>query len=129
MSKKNNEVKENEELKEEVVTETTEEVKEEAKETNTTETTKEVKEEAKETNTTETTEEVKEEKTTKKSSKDKLVANTSFNDKYTGTTYEKGDEFIINKKYESKKAKEIKAHQYEISEARAEELRKSKFVD
>lgn len=98
MSKKNNEVKENEELKEEVVTKTIEEVKEEEKET-------------------------------KKSSKDKLVANTSFNDKYTGTTYEKGDEFIINKKYESKKAKEIKAHQYEISEARAEELRKSKFVD
>lgn len=98
MSKKNNEVKENEELNEEVVTKTIEEVKEEEKET-------------------------------KKSSKDKLVANTSFNDKYTGTTYEKGDEFIINKKYESKKAKEIKAHQYEISEARAEELRKSKFVD
>lgn len=113
MSKKNNKLKENEELKEEVITETTEEVKEETKETN----------------TTETTEEVKEEKETKKTAKNKLVANTSFNDKYTGTTYEKGDEFIINKKYESKKAKEIKAHQYEISEARAEELRKSKFVD
>ncbi len=112
MSKKNNEVKENEELKEEVVTETTEEVKEEEKETNSPE-----------------TEEVKEEKETKKTTKNKLVANTSFNDKYTGTTYEKGDEFIINKKYESKKAKELKAHQYEISEARAEELRKSKFVD
>ena len=101
MSKKNEELKEKEELKEEVVTETTEEEKEE----------------------------LKEKKTTNKTQKDKLVANTSFNDKYTGTTYEKGDEFIINKKYESKKAKELKAHQYEISEARAEELRKSKFVD
>ena len=86
-----------------------------------TKTTEEIKEEVKE--------EVKEEKATNKTQKNKLVANTSFNDKYTGTTYEKGDEFIINKKYESKKAKELKAHQYEISEARAEELRKSKFVD
>ena len=93
-----------------------------------TKTTEEIKEETKETNTTEI-EEVKEEKETKKTTKNKLVANTSFNDKYTGTTYEKGDEFIINKKYECKKAKEIKAHQYEISEARAEKLRKSKFVD
>lgn len=101
-------------------TKTTEEIKEE------------VKEEVKEVNNPEieeVKEEVKEEKATNKTQKDKLVANTSFNDKYTGTTYEKGDEFIINKKYESKKAKEIKAHQYEISEARAEELRKSKFVD
>lgn len=97
-----------------------------------TKTTEEIKEEVKEVNNPETEEvkeEVKEEKATNKAQKDKLVANTSFNDKYTGTTYEKGDEFIINKKYESKKAKEIKAHQYEISEARAEELRKSKFVD
>lgn len=107
-----------EEVKEEVVeevVETAEPVVEEVKEEATVET-EEVVEEATE-NIEETEEEIK--KT--------LVANTSFNDKYTGVTYlEKTDFVVVDEDVETTK---IKENQYKISAKRAEDFKAKGFVD
>lgn len=57
----------------------------------------------------------------------KLISNTSFNDKYTGAKYEKGTEFIIEENVE--KTTEVSKNQYKISTKRAEQLKASGFVD
>lgn len=106
-----------EEVKEEVVetaepvVEEVEEVKEEA-----TVETEEVVEEA-----TENIEEAEEE------IKNILVANTSFNDKYTGATYLEKTEFVVVD--EDIETTKIKENQYKISAKRAEDFKAKGFVD
>lgn len=106
-----------EEVKEEVVetaepvVEEVEEVKEEA-----TVETEEVVEEA-----TENIEEAEEE------IKNILVANTSFNDKYTGATYLEKTEFVVVD--EDIETTKIKENQYKISVKRAEDFKAKGFVD
>lgn len=110
-----------EEVKEEVVeevVETTEPVVEEVEE---------VKEEA-----TVEAEEVVEEATenieeAEKEIKDTLVANTSFNDKYTGVTYQEKTEFVVVD--EDIETTKIKENQYKISAKRAEDFKAKGFVD
>lgn len=108
-----------EEVKEEVVetaepvVEEVEEVKEEA-----TVETEEVVEEA-----TENIEEAEEEEEIKNI----LVANTSFNDKYTGATYLEKTEFIVVD--EDIETTKIKENQYKISAKRAEDFKAKGFVD
>ncbi len=106
-----------EEVKEEVV-ETAEPVVEEVEE---------VKEEA-----TVETEEVVEEATenieeTEEEIKNTLVANTSFNDKYTGATYLEKTEFVVVD--EDVETTKIKENQYKISAKRAEDFKAKGFVD
>lgn len=100
-----------EEVKEEVV-ETTEPVVEEVEE---------VKEEA-----TVEAEEVVEE-ATEEEIKNILVANTSFNDKYTGATYLEKTEFVVVD--EDIETTKIKENQYKISAKRAEDFKAKGFVD
>lgn len=110
-----------EEVKEEVVEEvieTTEPVVEEVEE---------VKEEA-----TVETEEVVEEATedieeTEEEIKNILVANTAFNDKYTGVTYLEKTEFVVVD--EDVETTKIKENQYKISAKRAEDFKAKGFVD
>ena len=110
-----------EEVKEEVVeevVETTEPVVEEVEE---------VKEEA-----TVEAEEVVEEATenieeAEEEIKNTLVANTSFNDKYTGATYLEKTEFVVVD--EDIETTKIKENQYKISAKRAEDLKAKGFVD
>lgn len=110
-----------EEVKEEVVeevVETTEPVVEEVEE---------VKEEA-----TVEAEEVVEEATenieeAEEEIKNTLVANTSFNDKYTGATYLEKTEFVVVD--ENIETTKIKENQYKISAKRAEDFKAKGFVD
>ena len=110
-----------EEVKEEVVeevVETTEPVVEEVEE---------VKEEA-----TVEAEEVVEEATenieeAEEEIKNTLVANTSFNDKYTGATYLEKTEFVVVD--EDVETTKIKENQYKISAKRAEDFKAKGFVD
>lgn len=109
-----------EEVKEEVVEEVVEtaepvvEEVEEVKEEATVET-EEVVEEA--TENIEETEEIK----------NTLVANTSFNDKYTGATYLEKTEFVVVD--EDVETTKIKENQYKISAKRAEDFKAKGFVD
>ena len=110
-----------EEVKEEVVeevVETTEPVVEEVEE---------VKEEA-----TVEAEEVVEEATenieeAEEEIKNTLVANTSFNDKYTGATYLEKTEFVVVD--EDIETTKIKENQYKILAKRAEDFKAKGFVD
>ncbi|MBQ8300321.1 MAG: hypothetical protein IJX99_10835 [Clostridia bacterium] len=88
----------------------------------------EVKEEVVEEVVEETTEKVEEPKEEpKKESKKSLVANTSFNDKYTGTTYVEGTEFVVVK--EEVETTKIADKKYQISAKRAEDFKAKGFVD
>ena len=110
--------KNNEEIKNEEVTEkpaVTPEVKEEVKEEKAT--AEEVK--------TEEQKELKEENE-KVENKEKLVANTDFYDKYTDEKYIKGTEFIVANVKETKK---IGEKQYKISKARAEEIKAKGYIE
>jgi len=127
MAKKNNEVKEKEELKENVVTEATEnEVV-----TSTGETAEEIKGEGVET----PAEDAKVEENVSKIEEDAevqvkeniAVANTSFNDKYTGTKYDKGTEFVIVD--EDVETEKISDKKYKISAKRAEEIKAKGYID
>lgn len=84
----------------------------------------EVKEEVVEEVVEETAEKVEE---PKKESKKSLVANTSFNDKYTGTTYVEGTEFVVVK--EEVETTKIADKKYQISAKRAEDFKAKGFVD
>ena len=84
----------------------------------------EVKEEVVEEVVKETAEKVEE---PKKESKKSLVANTSFNDKYTGTTYVEGTEFVVVK--EEVETTKNKKKKYQISAKRAEDFKAKGFVD
>lgn len=111
-----------EEVKEEVVeevVETTEPVVEEVEEVKEEATVEaeEVVEEA-----TENIEEAEEEEI-----KNILVANTSFNDKYTGATYLEKTEFVVVD--EDIETTKIKENQYKISAKRAEDFKAKGFVD
>ena len=127
MAKKNNEVKEKEELKENVVTEATEnEVV-----TSTGETAEEIKGEGVET----PAEDAKVEENASNTEEDAevqvkenvLVANTAFNDKYTATKYEKGTEFeVVDEEIETEK---ISDKRYRISAKRAEEIKAKGYID
>ena len=56
-----------------------------------------------------------------------LVANTSFNDKYTATKYEKGTEFeVVDEEIETEKVSDKK---YRISAKRAEEIKAKGYID
>lgn len=88
----------------------------------------EVKEEVVEEVVEETTEKVEEPKEEpKKESKKTLVANTSFNDKYTGATYLEKTEFVVVD--EDIETTKIKENQYKISAKRAEDFKAKGFVD
>lgn len=129
MARKSNEIKEKEELKEnvapeatenEVVTstgETAEEIKAENVEAPAVEEDAKVEENA--SNTEEDAEvQVKE---------DVLVTNTSFNDKYTATKYVKGTEFVVvDEEIETEKISDKK---YKISAKRAEEIKAKGYID
>lgn len=110
--------KKSEEIKENVVDEATE--KEAV--TSTEETLEETKGESieapAEENNIEATEKVLEEK--------ELKANTNFKDKYTNELYEKDTIFVISETTETKK---IENKKYEISKARAKELKAKGYVD
>lgn len=84
----------------------------------------EVKEDVVEEVVEETAEKVEE---PKKESKKSLVANTSFNDKYTGTTYVEGTEFVVVK--EEVETTKIADKKYQISAKRAEDFKAKGFVD
>ncbi len=72
----------------------------------------------------ETTEKVED---AKKETKKTLVANTSFNDKYTGEKYTEKTEFIVvNEDIATTKVKE---NQYKMSAKRAEELKAKGYID
>lgn len=127
MAKKNQEVKENEELKESVVTEATEN----ETVTSTGETAEEIKgegveapaEDAKVEENASNTEEDAEVQV----KEDILVANTAFNDRYTGTKYDKGTEFVIvDEEIETEK---ISDKRYRISAKRAEEIKAKGYID
>lgn len=136
MARKNNEVKENEELKENVATEATEN----ETVTSTGETAEEVKGESVEAPAAaeEKIEEVEDAKVEENASNTEedaqvqvkeniAVANTSFNDKYIGTKYEKGTEFIIvDEEIETEK---IDNKKYRISAKRAEEIKAKGYID
>ena len=125
MAKKKEEVKENENLEEEVVTEATEKVEE-------TESEKvEVVEEKTETTVEDAkVEEKQEEKEAKDEKKEEVIetlkANTDFYDKYTDEKYIKGTEFIVANVKETKK---IGEKQYKISKARAEEIKAKGYIE
>lgn len=72
----------------------------------------------------ETTEKVEE---VKKETKKTLVANTSFNDKYTGEKYTEKTEFIVVN--EDITTTKVKDNQYKISAKRAEELKAKGYID
>jgi len=72
----------------------------------------------------ETTEKVEE---VKKESKKTLIANTSFNDKYTGEKYAEKTEFIIVN--EDIATTKVKDNQYKISAKRAEEIKAKGYID
>lgn len=127
MAKKNQEVKENEELKESVVTEATEN----ETVTSTGETAEEIKGEGVEA----PAEDAKVEENASNTEEDAevqvkeniLVANTAFNDRYTGTKYDKGTEFVIvDEEIETKK---ISDKRYRISAKRAEEIKAKGYID
>lgn len=136
MARRNNEVKENEELKENVATEATEN---EAV-TSTGETAEEIKGESVEAPAAaeEKIEEAEDAKVEENASnteedaevqvkEDVLVANTSFNDKYTGTKYTKGTEFVVvDEEIETEKISDKK---YKISTKRAEEIKAKGYID
>ncbi len=136
MARKNNEVKENEELKENVATEATEN---EAV-TSTGETAEEIKGESVEAPAAaeEKIEEVEDAKVEENASnteedaevqvkEDVVVANTSFNDKYTGTKYAKGTEFVVvDEEIETEKISDKK---YKLSAKRAEEIKAKGYID
>ena len=135
MARKINEIKENEELKENVATEATEN---EAV-TSTGETAEEIKGESVEAPAAadEKIEEAEEAKVEENASntedaevqvkEDVLVANTSFNDKYTSTKYVKGTEFVVvDEEIETEKISDKK---YKISAKRAEEIKAKGYID
>lgn len=72
----------------------------------------------------ETTEKVEE---VKKESKKPLIANTSFNDKYTGEKYAEKTEFIVVN--EDIATTKVKDNQYKISAKRAEEIKAKGYID
>lgn len=136
MARKSNEIKENEELKENVATEATEN---EAV-TSTGETAEEIKGESVEAPAAadEKIEEAEDAKVEENASnteedaevqakEDVLVANTSFNDKYTATKYVKGTEFVVvDEEIETEKISDKK---YKISAKRAEEIKAKGYID
>jgi hypothetical protein len=69
------------------------------------------------------TEDIKEEKVLEEK---ELKANINFKDKYTNELYEKDTIFVISETTETKK---IENKKYEISKARAKELKAKGYVD
>lgn len=135
MARRSNEIKENEELKENVATEATEN----ETVTSTGETAEEIKGESVEAPAAEEKiEEAEDAKVEENASnteedaevqvkEDVLVANTSFNDKYTATKYVKGTEFVVvDEEIETEKISDKK---YKISAKRAEEIKAKGYID
>ena len=126
MAKKNNEVKENEELKEEVVTETTEKVEEpKTEETTSTGKTEEVELAGDKIEAT-LNEEAKVQATENKVPTVKEVFRDKYNEK---VVYNVGDTFIEDETIEDNKPIEAGKGKYKVSKARYEELQRSLYVD
>lgn len=126
MAKKNNEVKENEELKEEVVTETTEKVEEpKTEETTSTGKTEEV-ELAGDKIEAPLNEDAKVQATENKVPTVKEVFRDKYNEKIV---YNVGDIFIEDETIEDNKPVEAGKGKYKVSKARYEELQRSLYVD
>ena len=126
MAKKNNEVKENEELKEAVVTETTEKVEEpKTEETTSTGKTEEV-ELAGDKIEAPLNEDAKVQATENKVPTVKEVFRDKYNEK---VVYNVGDTFIEDETIEDNKPVEAGKGKYKVSKARYEELQRSLYVD
>lgn len=126
MAKKNNEVKENEELKEAVVTETTEKVEEpKTEEITSTGETEEV-ELAGDKIEAPLNEDAKVQATENKVPTVKEVFRDKYNKKIV---YNVGDIFIEDETIEDNKPVEAGKGKYKVSKARYEELKRSLYVD
>lgn len=126
MAKKNNEVKENEELKEAVVTETTEKVEEpKTEEITSTGETEEV-ELAGDKIEAPLNEDAKVQATENKVPTVKEVFRDKYNEKIV---YNVGDIFIEDETIEDNKPVEAGKGKYKVSKARYEELKRSLYVD
>ena len=126
MAKKNNEVKENEELKEAVVTETTEKVEEpKTEEIISTGETEEV-ELAGDKIEAPLNEDAKVQATENKVPTVKEVFRDKYNEKIV---YNVGDIFIEDETIEDNKPVEVGKGKYKVSKARYEELKRSLYVD
>ena len=126
MAKKNNEVKENEELKEAVVTETTEKVEEpKTEEITSTGETEEV-ELAGDKIEAPLNEDTKVQATENKVPTVKEVFRDKYNEKIV---YNVGDIFIEDETIEDNKPVEAGKGKYKVSKARYEELKRSLYVD
>lgn len=126
MAKKNNEVKENEELKEAVVTETTEKVEEpKTEEITSTGETEEV-ELAGDKIEAPLNEDTKVQATENKVPTVKEVFRDKYNEKIV---YNVGDTFIEDETIEDNKPVEAGKGKYKVSKARYEELKRSLYVD
>ena len=75
---------------------------------------------------TEKVEEVKTEKQEDKKTEKSLTANRTFVDRYTREIYEKGTEFIIADVEETEKISDKK---YKISQARADQIKAKGYAD
>ncbi len=140
MAKKKEEIKENEELQEKVVTETTEKVEETKKEEviSTGETTEELAgekieapaEDAKvEENESNTEQDAQVQPTINAEDKVPTVKEV-FKDKYDEkVVYKVGDTFILDEEIKDNKPVKVEDGKYKVSKARYEELQRSLYVD
>ncbi len=126
MAKKNNEVKENEELKEAVVTETTEKVEEPKTEEITSTGETEKVELAGDKIEAPLNEDAKVQATENKVPTVKEVFRDKYNEKIV---YNVGDIFIEDETIEDNKPVEAGKGKYKVSKARYEELKRSLYVD
>lgn len=134
MAKKNNEIKENEELKEEVVQETTTETPEKVEEIKENEEkelvdSEEEKQDAKVQENASNTEQDAAKQVKEKADK-QLTVKEVFKDKYDEkVVYNPGDIFIKSDKIQDKKPIKAENGKYKVSKERYEELKRSLYVD
>lgn len=131
MARTKNENKEAEEIKEEVVTETTEKV-EEPKTEEITSTGEPVEAPAEEAKVEENAFNEKQEAEVQVTNEVEKVPTVKeiFRDKYDGRIiYNVGDTFILDEKLKDNKPVKVKDKQYKVSKERYEELQRSLYVD
>lgn len=121
--------KKKEELKEEVVTETTEKVEEPKKEEVVEEKIKTTVEDAKIEENTSNEKEEEKVQVTEKTEKVPTVREV-FRDKYDSkVVYNVGDTFVLDESLEDNKPVKVRDKQYKVSKARYEELKRCLYVD
>lgn len=119
MAKKNNEIKENDELEKEAIQETTTEIPEKVEE---------IKENKKEEIVV--SEEKKQDAEVKVIEKENLTVKEVFKDKYDSIiVYNVGDVFIKDEALQDNKTIKAEKGKYKVSKERYEELKRSLYVD